>query len=381
MKKLFGILILILLIAGGVIIVKKKKEQIDSLPVPAAKSISIETVNPKKMKIEQKREFIGRYYSLNHPQIASKISGFIQKVYVEEGDQIKKGDILISIDDRELKAAVEAQKSSIKALERSIESIEVSLDSLKSDYQYAKKVYERNLVLFEADAVSKEKLDQSEVAMKLKLSKYESTKKSVEAKYEELNSLKEQLKAKINQLRYAIIRSPIDGTVGKIFLRVGDLATAGKPLIKLFGDKKRVEFLFPAALAKTIRNGKKVYVDGVEAKISEILPDSEKALFVARIDLQTSLGVPENSNVKVEVVEREAFGMAVPVNALLEKEEGTYVFEHVDGSFLPKKVTIMAQNEKYAIPICYIAHPVAVGSSDKLSKLFVLKNGRALNDE
>jgi len=42
------------------------------------------------MKIEQKREFIGRYYSLLHPQIASKISGFIQKVYVEEGDRVKK---------------------------------------------------------------------------------------------------------------------------------------------------------------------------------------------------------------------------------------------------------------------------------------------------
>jgi len=78
---------------------------------------------------------------------------------------------LVSIDDKESRAAISAQKSSIKALKRSIESIKATLSSLKSDYQYAKEVYERNLVLFKADALSKEKLDQSEVVMKLKLSK------------------------------------------------------------------------------------------------------------------------------------------------------------------------------------------------------------------
>jgi len=333
------------------------------------------------MKIEQKREFIGRYYSLLHPQIASKISGFIQKVYVEEGDRVKKGDILVSIDDKELRAAINAQKSSIKALKRSIESIKATLSSLKSDYQYAKEVYERNLALFKADALSKEKLDQSEVVMKLKLSKYESTKKSIEAKYEELNSLKALLESKINQLRYTSIRSSIDGTVGKIYLRALDLATAGKPIMKLLGEKKIVEFQFPVGLGKTVKKGMRVYVDGLEAKISKILPDSEKALAVAQIVLKTALKIPENSNVKVEVVQKRALGMAVPVTALLEKENEVYVFEYINGTFLPRKVKVVAKDEKYAVLTPDIIHPVAVGSNDKLSKLFILKNVKAVNNE
>jgi multidrug efflux pump subunit AcrA (membrane-fusion protein) len=381
MKKLFGILIVVLLLIGGVIVVKKKKAQIESLPLPSAKSITVEIANPKKMKIEQKREFIGRYYSLLHPQIASKINGFIQKVYVEEGDRVKKGDILVSIDDKELKAAIKAQKSSIRALEYSIESLKATLGSLKSDYQYAKEVYERNFVLFKADALSKEKLDQSEVAMKLKLSKYESAKKSIKAKYEELNSLKALLKSKINQLHYTSIRSSIDATVAKIYLRVGDLATNAKPIMKLLGEKKIVEFQFPIELGETVKKGMRVYIDGLEAKISKILPDSEKALAVAQIVLKNALEIPENYNVKVEVVQKIAVGMAVPVTALLEKENEFYVFEYINGSFSPQKVKVIAQDEKYAVLTPNITHPVAVGSNDKLSKLFILKNVKAIDNE
>ena len=384
MKKVIGFIIVVLLVAGAVVVLKKKKEQLANLPTPAAKSVAVETAMPEVKRVEEKRSFIGRYYSLDHPVIASKISGFIQKIYVEEGDRVKKGDLLISIDDRELKSAVKAQKASMKALNSAIESLKFSLKALESDYLQAKSVYERNLKLYKADALAKEKLDLSKVAMELKESKYITTKNSIEAKYEELKALKAELDSKINQLRYVSIKALTEATVGKIFLRVGDLAMPGKPIVKLLGDKKRVEFQFPL-LEEGIKKGMKVYVNGLEARISEVLPESEKALGVARVDLSGKLALPENSNVSVEVVTRSGVGTAVPVTALLEKQGGKererYIFVYNQGEFVPKKVKVLATDESFAVIDSEIRQPVAVGSNDKLSRLFVLKSVEAVGNE
>jgi len=381
MKKIIGVVLLIVVVIGGVVAVKKKREQIASLPTPAVKSVTVETVQPKRMHIEQKRLFIGRYESIEHPQIASKISGFVQHLHVEEGDRVKKGDLLISIDDKDLTTAVLAQKASIKALESVIDSLRLSLEALKNDYLYAQSVYERNLKLFKADALPKEQLEQSKVAMQLKHSKYLTTQKSISAKQEELKALKAQLQAKINQLRYAQIHAPIDGVVANIFLREGDLALPGKPLMTLLGEKKRVEFQFPMVEFQRIAKGMKVYINGLESTIHQILPESEKALAVARINLQTVLNLPEKSNVNVEVVQKEAEGTGVPVNALLEKGDETYLFIYHNHAFVPQKVNVLAKDAHYAIVDREVTNPVAVGSNDKLSKLFVLKDVKAVRHE
>ncbi len=384
MKRVIGFIVVVLLVAGGVTVLKNKKEQVENLPKPASKSVAIETANPEIRRVEEKREFIGRYYSVDHPVIASKIGGFIQKIYVEEGDRVKKGDLLVAIDDSELKAAVKVQKASIEALSHTIDSLNFSLDALENDYLYAKSVYERNLKLYEADALAKEKLDLSRVAMDLKESKFVTTKKSLEAKQEEMKALKAQLDSKIDQLRYASIRSSIEATVGKIFLRDGDLAMPGKPILQLLGDKKRVEFQFPL-LKEGIKEGMKLYVNGSEAYISEVLPESEKALSVARIDLNSTLGLPENSNVALEVVMKSAEGTAVPVTALLEKNGGKdgefYIFIYRNGEFVRKKVKVLATDGSFSVIDAKVTKPVAVGSNDKLSRLSVLKSVEAVGNE
>jgi len=344
MKKVVGFIIVVLLVAGGVVVLKKKKEELADLPAPAIKSVTVETATPEIRSVEEVRSFMGRYYSAEHPSIASRINGFVQKIYVKEGERVKKGDLLAQIDDRELKAAIEAQKASIKALESAIESLKFSLKALKSDLLQAKSTYERNLKLYEAGALAKEKLDLSKVAMELKESKYVTTQKSVEAKSEELRAQKAQLDSKVNQLRYASLKAPADATVGEIFLKEGDLAMPGKPILKLLGERKRVDFQFPLA-KEALSRGMKLYIGKVEAVIDEILPQSENALAVARVELKDGLPLPENSSVSVEVVIRSAEGTAVPVTALLEKTGGNkeerYLFVKTGEGFTPKSVKVV----------------------------------------
>ncbi len=370
MKKIVATILVLVLLIAGFVIIKKKKEEITSLPTPTVQIISIETALPKTMKIIQTRSFIARYYSAKHPKIASKVSGFIDKIYVSEGQNIKKDELLAKIDDREVQSQIQAQKAAIKSLEHTIKSIKATIASLRSDFIYAKNVYERNLALFRADALPKEKLELSKVAMELKKAKLQSTKETLLAKNAELQTQKATLQAKEALLSYTTIKSPIDGIVGTVFLKKGDLVMPGKPILELLSHKKYLEFTFPNTL--DIQKGMQVLVQNQKFPISKILPNAQKYLAVARVELP-SLNLAENSQIKVELIQKEAKGVAVPVNALVEKNGKIYIFEKQNSGFKAKEVKVIAQNASYAILTPAPSKPVAIGSNDKLSKLFFIK--------
>ncbi len=370
MKKIVIALLVLLLVVAGFVIIKKKKEELASLPTPKIKLITVETTLPKTMTIVQTQSFIARYYSATHPHIASKISGFIDKISVNEGQSIKKGDLLVQIDKSEISSQIEAQKAAIEALKHSIKAIKATIASLQSDFTYAKNVYERNVALFKAEALPKEKLELSKVAMELKKAKLQSTKETLLAKEAELQAQKATLQAKEALLDYTIIKAPIDGVVGTIFLKKGDLAMPGKPIVELLSYKKYLEFTFPRSL--DIHTGMQVLVQNRKFPITKVLPNAQKYLAVGRVEL-ASLNIPENSQIKIDLIQKEATGTAVPVNALLEEDGKYYIFEKRKRGFEAKEVHIIAQNALYAIVTPAPSNPVALGSNDKLSRLFFVK--------
>ncbi len=379
MRKILWFAVVALLVFGGVAFLKKKKGEVEALPTPIGSVIAVETAMPKSMRVEERREFIGRYYSEENPQVSTKMSGYIEKIFVKEGKSVKKGEPLFQVDDGEVKAAIKAQMSQYEAAKRSLDALKVTLQSIKSDYEYAKSVYEKNLALFKVGALSKEKLDFSRVAFELKGAKYESTKSAIEAKKSEVKAAEALLDSKRELLKYTLVKSPIDGVVGKIVLKEGDIAMPGKPVVKIFGNKKRIEFTFASGDGK-IKEGMKVYAAGKEFKVSKTLPDSQRGLSVARVEIDEALEFPEESNVALKVVTKSAAGVAVPVSAILESGEKRYLFEHVDGSFVPKEVAVKASNSRFAVVEPAPKHEVAVGSSDKLSKLFVMEAVKVEND-
>ncbi len=381
MKKIIATLVILLLVVSGAYLIKKRRNQISSLPPPINKEMTIQVVMPDNRHIEEKRQFLGTYYSIHHPGICSKLTGLIKKVYVKEGQEVTKGDLLITIDDKEIRQSIISQKAELRALKYSIGALESSLSSLRADYEYARGIYKRNKALYKVGAISREKLQNSRVIMKLKASRLKATLKEISSKKNQLKALKAQLLSKEHLLTYTSLCSPLDGEVGKIFLREGDMAVPGKPILILYGKEKRVEFSFPLSLVHKIRPGEKAYIMGKQAKITAIMPRASHSLGVAYIDLPFPLPLPDMSNVPVEVVIREATGTCVPISALLTRGDGTFIFSYKKENFLPIKVKVLARNELFAIISPSIDTEVAMGSSDKLSRLFEVKRAIGVRDE
>ncbi len=345
MKKI--IILILVLILGFIAIkfLKEKKAEVVANTTAQPPVYSVKVVTPSKNSIRSKRSFLAQIQSQSSVKISSKLSGFITNLHVNESDSIKKGDLLVSIDEREVQAAISVLRA--------------NLDTLKSDVAYTKNVYDRNQKLHRAGGLATEKLDASEVAYK--------------AKRAALLSTKENIRAKTIQLDYLTLKAPYDGEVGAIFLREGDMALPGKAILSLNSNNKKLLLHYVPNSKFDLTRGQKLYIKGDEvATLTTVHSDAAQALTVAEAEVNSELSYPSGAYVNVDVFSDEMSGCSVPLNALVHNKEGTSVMQYVDSRFEVLHVNIEVQNSDNAIISPCPSSDVAIASEAKLTLLPIL---------
>ncbi|MCF6345998.1 MAG: efflux RND transporter periplasmic adaptor subunit [Thiomicrorhabdus sp.] len=135
--------------------------------------------------------------------IASRLTGYIQKLDLRVGQKVKQGDLLFSIDSADIKSQItQANAAYQQAL--------AGLKNAKLDHQRFRKLYQE-------ESVSKQQFD------KMRL-QYSVAQQNVAAVKSSLNQAKEQL-------HYANVKAPFDGVVVEKLAVAGDLAAPGKPIL------------------------------------------------------------------------------------------------------------------------------------------------------
>ena len=264
MKKIIVLLLISGLVVGAGILLKKRMQEVEnaSLPIPMTRSVKV--VSSKEASLRQTRPFLSQLRSIDSANIASKMNGRIEAVPVTENQPVNKGDLLVRIDDRETVSA--------------IISLEKTLKSREADLKYTETQHTRNKAIFKVGGLAREKLEASEVALAGKQAAVEATRQDIA----------------IQQIRlgYLNIRAPFDGTVATIFLRKGNLATPGKPLLSIFSSGQKLTFSY-VPKKPFILPGQAVFL-GTE-KIGKILKrysDAKNGLSVAEVVLDTPLAQP-----------------------------------------------------------------------------------------
>ncbi len=143
--------------------------------------------------------------------ISAKVSGYIKEVMVADGMQVKKGDILVQIDDRDYSASLSASKSEV-----------TSLEARKKD---AEKNYFRIKELYGKSVVSAQQFDGATAGYN-----------EVKAKYD--SALSRVTQAELN-FEYTQLKAPFDGVVARNSAEVGQLANPGAPLVGFVSSEER----------------------------------------------------------------------------------------------------------------------------------------------
>lgn len=189
--------------------------------------------------------------------ISGLLPGRIEKIYVEKGEHVEKGDILIHVISKEVKAEYEAQKSLEKAATLQSDKIDsgsrkqlVSIakelwEGTKADLKLAKTTYERISALYEDSIVSLQRKDEVEAIYKSALSAERAAyhqyhlakegaqkedKASAKAMASAAKNNAEVVKALLNDSK---LKAPISGEVATIALNEGELSSIGTSLMTI----------------------------------------------------------------------------------------------------------------------------------------------------
>ena len=273
-------------------------------------------------------------------EIRPQVSGMITDILIEEGQNVRKDQVLFVIDQTPYKAAYEIAVANVKSAEAALSTAEL--------------VYQSNKDLFEQDVVSEFDL------MTAQNSLTDAKARLALCKAEEVNAG--------NNLSYTEVRSPVNGVASMIPYRVGALVSSNiaQPLVTV-SDDSRVYAYFSMAenqmldmvmqygtLDNAIRqmpevelimsNGQpyehKGKINAISGTISETTGAvSIRAMFSNRSHLLRNGG----SGTIIIPVERKN-AMIIPQTATYELQDRVFVYKVIDGKASSTEILISPQN-------------------------------------
>src|SRR6266542_389416 len=95
----------------------------------------VSIVSPQRRDIEVKLSFTADIIPIRQAAIFSKVSGYIRKIHVERGDLVKEGQLLVEIDDLELKASAEQARAAQGSAEAGLEVARSTLEGQKANLE------------------------------------------------------------------------------------------------------------------------------------------------------------------------------------------------------------------------------------------------------
>jgi len=325
-------------------------------------TISVETQEIAPATIEQYINVSTKVTANNEVNIIPKVSGTVKSVYVNLGDTVKAGDVLLEIDDTNLRIAAEQASASLASaqanydmnigatLENNVMQLQSSVDSLQIQYDDLLRDLDNTKALYEAGSKSKLELDtlQSSVdKLKLQLDTakenlrltrektIDGTKKSAEAGLQQVKLSYENAQT---QLGYTKVRAEIDGVISACNVTQGSMASPQSPAMTIVNtDKLKFSFNISDDYINKVSAGTKAYITVAvasekpyEGTVTYISPaaNSTTMLYPAEIYIDNtdrSIKPGMFASLKL-VVDRRENTVSVPLNAVLEKGGDKFVY-------------------------------------------------------
>jgi HlyD family secretion protein len=204
----------------------------------------------------------GKIEAITKVEVKSKASGIVEKLLVDYGDTVKKGQVLAELDKQQIQAQVNQQKASLEAAEAAARAANADLERAKYDAEgpdipMLKRAYERAQQMAKEGVVSPSALDEAQKNYELAVNKQQLGKANVIAAtaklsqaHAQVSQAKAQLLEKEEELRNSTIVSPIDAVVLSRDVEAGSAVSS----ILVLGSS--------ATLVMTLGDTREVYVKG-----------------------------------------------------------------------------------------------------------------------
>ena len=197
---------------------------------------------------------VGTVRAVHETSIGSRLLASVMEINLQAGQNVRTGDVLVRLDDTDLKAKLQQAKAAVASIEA------VRAQAAVEEKRYAQ--------LRQSKAVTGQEYEKVATALQ-----------SAEADSRQAQATVNEVQATLD---FATIRSPIDGTVIDKKVDVGDMVTPGQMLVTLF-DPQRMQLVASVreSLTHQLQLGQDigVQIEGLEEQcggtISEIVPEAQ----------------------------------------------------------------------------------------------------------
>jgi multidrug efflux pump subunit AcrA (membrane-fusion protein) len=345
--------------------------------VPPQTQVTVQAEHPEQGPIAEQITADAILAPIAQAAIAPKISAPVKKFYVQRGEKVKAGELLVTLENADLAAAEEDNKGSLEAAQAAYATAtkaQVPEDTLKAESDLAaakanldlnKSIVKSREQLFAEGAIPGRDLDTAKAALVQAQAAYDaanqhlesvrsvSREASLKAAQGQLTSAEGKYKGAEAQVNYSEIHSPIDGVVTERPLFAGETAAAGTPLITVMDTSELLAKTHIAhSLAQQLKVGDDatVHVPGVAnpvpAKVSMVSPALDPGSTTVEVWLKIDnkagklkVGAPVKVSITGKMV---AQAWKVPDSAIVTADDGTKSVMVVgdDGAAHRKAVTL-----------------------------------------
>ncbi len=181
----------------------KNKPSQGAVKRPAINNVTVTAVVPSI--VDEIFETTGTVRSYRTSQVASRVMGVVTSLYIQEGDQVSRGQLLLTIDGRDIAERLQAAV--------------MALESAKQNKMLQEATWQRYKNLFDQKAISRQEMDQIETQKKVADADYKRT------------------KALVNEARthqsFTRVTAPVSGRISHKYIDAGSMANPGMPLMAI----------------------------------------------------------------------------------------------------------------------------------------------------
>jgi RND family efflux transporter MFP subunit len=266
----------------------------------------VRAVKVGDLKAIQGREFPGRAKAKDEVDLSFRVSGPLVSLPVDVGSKVKKGDAIAAIDPRDYQTALDSAQGNLgraqaelsamaKARPEDIERLKAALAEAQARAKQASAEYERAAQLLKSNAISQSEHDidlarKEATAAEVKKAEQDlqvgisgAREEDMQAKRAEINALKAAAANAKNQLDYASLTAPFDGSVAARYVDNYQTVQAKQPVLRLLDlSKIEVTIQVPEGLISLVPQVKKAVCR------FDALPDKEFTGQVTKIGSEAS---------------------------------------------------------------------------------------------
>ena len=308
-------------------------------------------------------------------RVNAKIMGQVKEVLVTEGEEVKKDDILIRLDDEQIHLQIAQAKATLDSAQASLEKVkagarpqeinqaEAAMQQSKINLDSAEENYLRMEKLLSEGAVSQQQFDQAKGQYEITEAQYRAAKERYElvkegASQEDIRSVEAQVRQTQStmeiaesQLRNTVIRAPVSGKITGISVKTGEIVSSAVPLLSILDiselylksgisekDIASVQIgqeadILIDAFPQEIFSGEVISKGAIVDPVSKTM---EIKIKIINPHIYIPPGVFARANI---LIEKKPDALVIPSTALTRRTEGLFVYV-LDGDVAERRAVV-----------------------------------------